>query len=179
MKVSELKSIIRNMIKEEANQLHTNVINEERVLNYKNGVTAAIRDNSVTLSHPKYGNQLFPLRRGSYRYKTPDGDEFELLSLVNKYADGKLGKGDKPYKKINKPAKSEPVNKPEPAKKFRTVNYKNGVTAKIYDYSVNLSHPKYGNKTFKKERYGTSYKVDGPGAPTLLDLVKKFAAGKL
>lgn len=171
MKTSELKSIIISLIKEE-------LTTEARVINYKNGVTAKMGDSFVTLSHPKYGNQTFKIYGSSHRYITPKG-EFEILSLVKKFADGTLGKGDKPYKKIEKP-KPEPkkVKEPNPQEKYKTINYKNGVTAKVYDSSITLSHPKYGSKTFKQHSDSGRYKTN-KGEYRILDLVKKFAVGEL
>lgn len=171
MKTSELKSLIRSLIKEE-------LTTEARVLNYKNGVTASVGAASITLSHPKYGNQTFKQHSNSGRYKTDKG-EYRILDLVNKFADGTLGKGDKPYKKIEKTV-SEPkvASEPKPTGKFKTINYKNGVTAKVYDSSINLSHPKYGNQSFKQHTNSGRYKTD-KGEFRILDLVKKFAAGEV
>lgn len=171
MKTSELKSLIRSLIKEE-------LTTEARVINYKNGVTASVGATSITLSHPKYGNQTFKQHTNSGRYKTDKG-EYRILDLVNKFADGTLGKGDKPYKKIEKTA-SEPkaASEPKSQGKYKTLKYTNGVTAKVYDSSINLSHSKHGSKTFKQHSNSGRYKTD-KGEYRFLDLIKKFAAGEL
>jgi len=170
--VSQLRQIIREEIK------RMKPINEN-VLNFKNGVSVRTADKYVTLSHPKYGTMQFKKDgNATDRWKTPDGgDVTGLNNLVNKFADGTYGKGDKPYKKFEKP-KSEPKPAGPEWKAFDTKKYKNGVVVKTSNTTQNvwLSHPDKDSVKVKfNSRYG-EYKPEGSSKTYdgLMDLIKAY-----
>jgi hypothetical protein len=173
-------SQLRQIIREEIQKL--NSLNET-VFNYKNGTSVKTADKYVTLSHPKYGTMQFKKDGGATdRWKTPDGkDVTGLNNLVNKFGSGEYGKGDKPYKKFERPAKSD---KPTGAewKSFTNKKYQNGVVAKTSNTTKNvwLSHPDRDSVKVKfNSRYG-EYKPEGSSKTYngIMDLIKAYAAGK-
>lgn len=175
MKITSVK--LRQIIREELRKVS---LTEAKVINYKNGVTARIGSSTATLSHPKYGNKSFRFLPNYNRYKAGD-DELGLMDLINSYAAGKLGKGDTPYKKIEK-GESEPSMKPKEEPKFVVTNYKNGVVQKKSSATgdVTLSHSKRNSLKAKYLRNYNRYRPEGSDDEySLMDLVKGYADGKI
>lgn len=171
---------LRQIIKEEISKL-----SEARVINFKNGVTAKVGDTVATLSHPKYGNQTFKFLPNYDRYKIKQHPyELEFQELVNRFAKGELGKGEKPFKQItktDKPAAEKPaLLKPEA--KFKETNYKNGVKEKMSTTTQDLwlTHPKRKPLKAKwSDRYNR-YRPEGSSDEySKMELIKAYADGKI
>jgi hypothetical protein len=175
--VSQLRQIIREEIKK------ISTINES-VLNFKNGVSVRTADKYVTLSHPKYGTMQFKKDGAATdRWRTPAnadgyrGDVTGLNNLVNKFAAGEYGKGDKPYQKFERP-KSQPKPAGREWKACDTKKYKNGVVVKTSNTTQNvwLSHPDKDSVKVKfNSRYG-EYKPEGSSKTYdgLMQLIKAY-----
>lgn len=185
MKLNEIRMAVLAGI---ATNIVKNVVAEgTTVKNFKNGVSAKIADASknVTLTHPKMGTKSFKFLDRNQKYDTGLTGGKGLMGindLVKAFADGDLGKGDSAHTTFKGSDSSKPSATATYGGPSKTVNFKNGVVAKIATKTKNatLTHPKHGTKSFKfvdrNQQYDTG-KV-GSGLMGLNDLVKAFAAGK-